>query len=78
MSDSIKLSQLKAKIEQMRTDITMEEGNLAVLRRELEEDFGCSSVDEARTKSSQLDIRSAALRKKLEEGIQEVRNEHRI
>ena len=78
MSDSIKLSQLKAKIERMKTDITMEEGNLAVLRRELEEDFGCSSVDEARTKSSQLDIRSAALRKKLEEGIQEVRNEHRI
>lgn len=78
MSDSIKLSQLKAKIERMKTDITMEEGNLAVLRRELKEDFGCSSVDEARTKSSQLDTRAAALRTKLEEGIQEVKNEHRI
>lgn len=78
MSNSIKLSQLKAKIERMKTDITMEEGNLAVLRRELKEDFGCSSVDEAKKKSDQLDTRSAALRKKLEEGIQEVRNEHRI
>lgn len=78
MSDSIKLSQLKAKIERMKTEITMEEGNLAVLRRELKEDFGCSSVDEAKKKSDQLDTRSAALRKKLEEGIQEVRNEHRI
>lgn len=78
MSDSIKLSQLKAKIERMKTEITMEEGNLAVLRRELKEDFGCSSVDEAKKKSDQMDTRSAALRKKLEEGIQEVRNEHRI
>lgn len=78
MSDSIKLSQLKSKIERMKTEITMEEGNLAVLRRELKEDFGCSSVDEARKKSDQLNTRAAALRKKLEEGIQEVRNEHRI
>ena len=49
-----------------------------MLRRELKEDFGCSSVDEAKKKSDQLDTRAAALRKKLEEGIQEVRNEHRI
>jgi len=78
MSDSIQLSQLKSKIERMRTDITMEEGNLAVLKRELKEDFGCDSVADARTKSEQLDTRAAGLRKKLEEGIQEVRNEHRI
>lgn len=78
MSDSIKLSQMKAKIERMKTEITMEEGNLAVLRRELKEDFGCSTVDEARKKKEQLDTRSAALRKKLEEGIQETKDEYRI
>ena len=78
MSDSIKLSQMKAKIERMKTEITMEEGNLAVLRRELKEDFGCSTVDEALKKKEQLDTRSAALRKKLEEGIQETKDEYRI
>lgn len=78
MSDSIKLSQLKAKIDKMKTEVTMEEGNLAVLKRELKEDFGCSSVKEAKEKSDSLYTRADALRKRLEEGIQETMNEYRI
>ena len=69
MSDSIKLSQLKAKIDKMKTEVTMEEGNLAVLKRELKEDFGCASVKEAKEKSDNLYTRADALRKRLEEGI---------
>lgn len=72
------LTALKSKISGAKDNQLRAEGRLLELTKNLEEDHGCSSIEEAREKLSQIDTRIQKLEEKLDTGIEEVMNEHPI
>lgn len=66
------LIRIKREIEQAKTSVQQLTGEQTVLMRQLKEQHGCDTVDEAEKKLEELDIEIASMTKNIEKGLSEL------
>lgn len=70
------LLDLKEQIEDAKSEVSKLEGRKEHLEQQLEEDWDCSSLDEAKAKLKELKAEAESIGQKIEKGITELEEKY--
>jgi len=75
MNSTEQYKQLKEKLEQKQQELSRAEGKLESLMEQMEKDFGCSSIKQAKTMLAKLEKQEEEAKQKFEEALEEFEEE---
>lgn len=75
-TDITELTKLKQKVDAAKSEASKAEGALSQVMIRLEKDFGCKTLDQAKTKLKELDRKAEKAKREFEEGLSKFKTDY--
>jgi len=76
--DERKLLDLKEQVEEAKIKVSELTGQQTALMKQLKEEFGCTTIEQAQKKLETMEKEITVLDKKIEEGVQELKTKYNL